>query len=357
MDPLLGPANDTGVTVCHGCGRRLDPQDRVGGRGHATDCPGTCIRPGCPYHPTSASEHEDGDPEAVAPTTLERLREAADRDVTLVLDELEWRRRQVMALQTIAQARHGVPLTPGERAVLAGLGVGVPAEPADLPRDPTLWERRLAEAGTVDEVRAVGAELLAATQEAIATASRAAASLRSDLDAANAHQRETAGRTRLDAIRVFARRQAEHFEEVGSGEARAWRQVEELAIPDDGDLVAQRNEIRLQRAHQRVDAGSLTLDELARRLGVAWADVERLAVRHELIVIAGPRGHVAPAWQVHEGRLVSGIDRLIGAFPGGPLALALWADTPNQALGLASPAQLLVDGEVDRVVEIAASGL
>lgn len=70
-----------------------------------------------------------------------------------------------------------------------------------------------------------------------------------------------------------------------------------------------------------------------------------------LVALRRGREWRLPAWQFHEDSVLPGLDRLIAAYPGTPLALTTWATTPNADLDGYTPAKaMLTTGGIDWVL-------
>jgi hypothetical protein len=128
---------------------------------------------------------------------------------------------------------------------------------------------------------------------------------------------------------------------------------------DPGELGAAltRNRARLWRAREDLYLTGLSRGEAAERLGVKPNQVTNLLADTKLLALDGAEGLRLPAWQfapnARRGRL-DGIDRVAAAFPGRILGLSAWMVAPNPSLDGRTPADALLDSDVDLVVTVAA---
>lgn len=141
--------------------------------------------------------------------------------------------------------------------------------------------------------------------------------------------------------------------------APASRQLPGLPDIDVDDLgrALQRNRARLWRAREDLYAAGLSRDEAAERLGVKPNQITNLLAETKLLGLEGKDGLRLPAWQfdpnARRGRL-DGIDRVAAVFPGRILGLSAWMVAPNPSLDGRTPADALLDGDIDLVVTVAA---
>lgn len=121
--------------------------------------------------------------------------------------------------------------------------------------------------------------------------------------------------------------------------------------------VLSRNRARLWRTREDLYVTGLSRDEAAERLGVKPNQVTNLLADTKLLDLEGAEGLRLPAWQfdpnARRGRL-DGIDRVAAAFPGRILELSAWMVAPNPSLDGRTPADALLDSDVDPVVAVAA---
>jgi hypothetical protein len=77
--------------------------------------------------------------------------------------------------------------------------------------------------------------------------------------------------------------------------------------------------------------------------------------RGQLVALhRGPTYHV-PTWRLRGRGFVRGVDHVIAAWPGSPLALTDWAERPSIDLDNRTPARALVDGDLRAVLELEAA--
>lgn len=90
--------------------------------------------------------------------------------------------------------------------------------------------------------------------------------------------------------------------------------------------------------------GALTREEAGKRLGVTPQAVsDRLRARR-LVGLRRGREWRFPSWQFGDDGALPGIEKVIAAWPGTPLALSTWAVTPSVDLDGRSPAEVLGRG-------------
>jgi hypothetical protein len=93
---------------------------------------------------------------------------------------------------------------------------------------------------------------------------------------------------------------------------------------------------------------------LAKRLSVSRSTVHNYREAGRIFALPrGPRNLVYPAWQVHEGRLLPGLEAVLKVLRGprtSPLGLLLFFLTPAEALDDRRPLDLLRAGESDAVM-------
>lgn len=131
--------------------------------------------------------------------------------------------------------------------------------------------------------------------------------------------------------------------------------------PSQADVVVAtlRNTERLWERRGRLAETALTRAQAAARLGVSPNQITNLISGGHLVAFDHAGARLLPAWQFHadasSGRL-DGIREVAAVFPGRVVSLSAWATTRNAALGGRSPAQALLDGDVDRVVAVVEHG-
>lgn len=107
---------------------------------------------------------------------------------------------------------------------------------------------------------------------------------------------------------------------------------------------------------QKATARALTREQAAQRVAMTPAQLADAAAAGELLELADDPQRRLPAWQFNSGRPLPALDRLIDAWPGTSLTLALWAEQPNVDLGGRTPAdELTRRGGVERVLELVRS--
>ena len=105
-----------------------------------------------------------------------------------------------------------------------------------------------------------------------------------------------------------------------------------------------------------VAAASVSIDEAAARARRSVAQVQAALDAGELVSVSGPVGTLVPSWQLlagPAGGFMPGVAELARIFPRNPVALTLWVLRPSPDLAGRTPAQALVDGDVDEVVDVA----
>lgn len=107
----------------------------------------------------------------------------------------------------------------------------------------------------------------------------------------------------------------------------------------------------------KVLAASLTRRQAADLLSVSDQAVTDKIASGDLIAVKQGREWRLPAWQFDADAgqgFLPGLSRLHHAFPGGVVSLTIWATSSNVELGGRAPADLLAEGEVDRVLAVVA---
>ena len=133
----------------------------------------------------------------------------------------------------------------------------------------------------------------------------------------------------------------------------------EKATRADEDRVAAFNRVRLRSIGADDDAlaeegGAVSDAALAKRLSVSRSTVHNYREAGRIFALPrGPRNLVYPAWLVHEGRLLPGLEAVLKVLRGprtSPLGLLLFFLTPAEALDDRRPLDLLRAGESDAVM-------
>ncbi|MBA2316379.1 MAG: DNA-binding protein [Euzebyales bacterium] len=129
--------------------------------------------------------------------------------------------------------------------------------------------------------------------------------------------------------------------------------------PADVVVATLRNTARLWERRGLLAETALTRAKAAERLGVSPNQITNLISDGHLVAFDHAGARLLPAWQFHadssSGR-VDGVREVAAVFPGGVVSLSAWATTRNAALGGRTPAQALLDGDVDRVVAVVEHG-
>lgn len=114
--------------------------------------------------------------------------------------------------------------------------------------------------------------------------------------------------------------------------------------PTAGAIAAARSsgEAAVDQSLEHALRDALTRDEAARRLGITPQAVSKRRAAHALVALRRGREWRLPSWQFHEDGVLPGLDLLIAAYPGTPLALSIWATTPNADLDGLTPAQAML---------------
>lgn len=106
-----------------------------------------------------------------------------------------------------------------------------------------------------------------------------------------------------------------------------------------------------------VQVAAVSVDiEQAAALACRSVDQVRAALdANDLVAVASPSGPLLPCWQLRHGPggFVPGVAALARLFPGNPVALTLWVLRRSPDLGGRTPAQALVDGDVEQVIDVA----
>lgn len=109
----------------------------------------------------------------------------------------------------------------------------------------------------------------------------------------------------------------------------------------------------------RLVAGSMSVDQVADRIGLARSRVQHYITDHRprlYAVKVGSRRRI-PSWQIQGRSLLPGLDRLVPAIPSGahPLDVAALMTTPQDELGGRTAVEHLVEGgDVEPVVALVA---
>lgn len=123
--------------------------------------------------------------------------------------------------------------------------------------------------------------------------------------------------------------------------------------PSQGEIAAARltEEAAVGQALEHALRGALTREEAARRLGISPQAVSKRRAAGSLVALRRGREWRLPAWQFYENGVLPGLNHLIAAYPGTPLALTMWATTPNADLDGRLPAEAMLTARgVERVL-------
>ena len=133
--------------------------------------------------------------------------------------------------------------------------------------------------------------------------------------------------------------------------------------PTEGELTGALRSARCENEARlaQVRAASVTVKEAARSTGVTVEAVNEAVDAGQLLTVAAADGHrLLPTWQLATadhaalyGPALAGVADLIRVFPGGTVALTLWACRPSADLTGRTPAQALADGNADTVIATA----
>ncbi len=114
--------------------------------------------------------------------------------------------------------------------------------------------------------------------------------------------------------------------------------------------------LRMSERRARVARRSRPLPTTSRVLGIAATELRRLAKERSVLVIDHEGRELVPTWQLSDDfQLLPGLGRLIEEFPGDAIALSLWAERGHPDLDYQTPAEVLANGESDRVLAAAQS--
>lgn len=127
--------------------------------------------------------------------------------------------------------------------------------------------------------------------------------------------------------------------------------------PSDEEFEAaqQRASRRVQEMRTAVMEDALSVEAAAQQLSLTPQELRTMGDRGKLAVVGVPPDERVPSWQLRDGGLLAGLERLVAAFPGGPTWMSVWAVTPVPELNGRTPADVLRDGDVERVVALALS--
>ena len=104
-------------------------------------------------------------------------------------------------------------------------------------------------------------------------------------------------------------------------------------------------------ALRSVLADARTRQQAAELLGISAQAVSKRHAAGMLVALSRGRELRFPSWQFYEGSTLPGLADVIAAYPGGALALSMWATTANADLDRLAPAQALARrGGAERVL-------
>lgn len=113
--------------------------------------------------------------------------------------------------------------------------------------------------------------------------------------------------------------------------------------------------LRFERRRQ-VTNTSITREQAAELLDVSPQAVLNHINAGDLVAMKQGKRWVLPGWQFDpeaERGFAPGIKQVSDAFPGGPVALSRWIVKANPQLGSRAPRDVLIDGDIERVVTLA----
>jgi dihydroorotate dehydrogenase len=131
--------------------------------------------------------------------------------------------------------------------------------------------------------------------------------------------------------------------------------------PSRMDLVEidELSERLLEQQQQRLVRRSLSIEGFAALMKMSVADAQRLIIDGDIIYFDWGGRKLLPAWQIDdsaaEPELLPGLRELRRAFARDVVALDDWIMSPQSAFDGSSPRDLLIDGQVARVVDAIAS--
>jgi hypothetical protein len=130
--------------------------------------------------------------------------------------------------------------------------------------------------------------------------------------------------------------------------------------PSDDEYLAATAATTALAEQARVDVRhrSLSIDEAARRLSIASAEIERWLAEGRLVALHDGDATMLPDWQFDERSadgVLAGLGAVVADFPGGVVWLSGWMRQLNAALEGDTPRERLARGDVESVVGAAQS--
>lgn len=130
--------------------------------------------------------------------------------------------------------------------------------------------------------------------------------------------------------------------------------------PSDDEYLAATAATTALAEQARVDVRhrSLSIDEAARRLSIASAEIERWLAEGRLVALHDSDATMLPDWQFDERSadgVLAGLGAVVADFPGGVVWLSGWMRQPNAGLEGDTPRERLARGDVESVVGAAQS--
>jgi len=122
--------------------------------------------------------------------------------------------------------------------------------------------------------------------------------------------------------------------------------------------LATENAVRAASLRARILAGALSSDQAGTYINRSRPIVNKMAKVGALLAIADGRNLRFPKWQFAdntEDGLVPGLHDVLGVMDASPFRKAAWFITENPALGNRAPVDVLLAGEIRRVVKEAKS--
>jgi hypothetical protein len=108
-------------------------------------------------------------------------------------------------------------------------------------------------------------------------------------------------------------------------------------------------------AEERVLEHCVAVNTSGGLISVSRRRVLRRIRRGRLVALRRDATYYVPRWQFRGRGFLGGVDHVIAAWPGSPLALAGWAVQPSVDLDDRPPAQALAEGDVRAVLELEAA--
>ncbi len=116
---------------------------------------------------------------------------------------------------------------------------------------------------------------------------------------------------------------------------------------------ARRRGVEAKRHILAVEGGALTVGQVAERLGITTAAVDKRRRQGKLLALDTVRGNLYPAWQFVGDDTLPGLPRVLTALDALPWTQASWFLSANGYLGDECPLAALRRGAIDAVTEAA----